>query len=241
MTREGRDPIEYPAQWSSPRLDRGRARRLRDPAPTARPAHGTRRRRAGPVPGAVIEWLVGRRPVRPPGRVRRGRRVAMSRRRRRSRSAPSHPRPERAGRSASAAHRLAGRRQPLAPLARAPHPVRLARDDLDRSAPGPSPESVRPPGHAADGYAHRLGPVPRRLAGRPSGVVPGPQRTDRSRQDLTGRGAAARRAGLRARYAGVKRFATLRAPTFVVTGRIGMGLGTCGRRAYKVWRSGPRR
>ena len=51
----------------------------------------------------------------------------------------------------------------------------------------------------------------------------------------------ARRAGLRARYAGVKRVATLRAPKFVVTGRIGMGRGTCGRGAYKVWRYEPRR
>jgi hypothetical protein len=51
----------------------------------------------------------------------------------------------------------------------------------------------------------------------------------------------ARRAGLRARYAGVKRFATLRAPKFVVTGRIAMGLGTCERGAYKVWRYAPQR
>ena len=51
----------------------------------------------------------------------------------------------------------------------------------------------------------------------------------------------ARRAGLRARYAGVKRFATRRASTFVVTGRMGMGHGTCGRGAYKVWRYAPAR
>jgi hypothetical protein len=45
----------------------------------------------------------------------------------------------------------------------------------------------------------------------------------------------ARRAGLRATYAGVKRFATLSRSRHVVTGRIGMGYGTCHRGSYKVW------
>ncbi len=49
----------------------------------------------------------------------------------------------------------------------------------------------------------------------------------------------ARRAGLRARYAGVRRFATLSRPKYVVTGRIGMGYGTCDRGTYRVWRYTP--
>lgn len=51
--------------------------------------------------------------------------------------------------------------------------------------------------------------------------------------------ALARRAGLRARYAGVRRFATLSRPRYVVTGRIGMGHGTCHRGGYQVWRYTP--
>ncbi|WP_217921371.1 hypothetical protein [Miltoncostaea oceani] len=51
--------------------------------------------------------------------------------------------------------------------------------------------------------------------------------------------ALARRAGLRATYAGVKRFATLDRSRYVVTGRIGMGYGTCGRGTYRVWRYTP--
>ena len=70
------NPIEYPAPWSSSIASSRTGRCLRDTCPTPRPVHGTRRRRAGPVPAPSSSgwWAADRFAL--PGRFTRGRRVA---------------------------------------------------------------------------------------------------------------------------------------------------------------------